>query len=503
MRITQTKKYFLSPQALFMTGLLLILAVSLTVLGTKADAASSTDTYTDNAGGQQQIRVTRAKGENRPAIILVHGGGWFSDGGEWGQDFQNRAADWGYTTFRIKYRLMSGGVYEQLEDVMRAIRHVRDNAANYGIDPNKVALWGDSAGGSLTVRAAATGRSGVRVAVGWSAPTNAFRDLFNSYDGWVAGLYHSRCLGEYIPPFVQDAINFGIGNRPLFDKLIAGGALTPQESGKLLGGALNIAGLAIEQMPVTAGKLKKAENDFGVSVNPEVLTGDSSGSGSSSSYSESDIRSKLQNLSGDDLARLGAAIYKFGEATQTTDNQADDVVATIDLMKQALTQLTNIQSSIVQEKANAGDTPTTTTTSSSSSTSSSSESQWTAGSIGVEDPSELISIGSGSNSSVVGINPQQISADKIAQCIDDFVQMSPALFASPRTPPMMLVGASHERWVNPLDAYQMRDKLRSMGIRSEALILPKTTKTVGDGHMGYDPRAEAPSFRFTNSVINP
>lgn len=499
MRITQTKKHTLSPQAVFMAGLLAILGISLAFLATETRAESSYGTYTDNAGGQQQMRITRAEGENRPAIILVHGGGWFTDGGTWGPDFQQRAADWGYTTFRIKYRLMSGGVYEQLEDVLRAIRHVRDNAGEYGIDPNKVALWGDSAGGSLTVRAAATGRSGVRAAVGWSAPTNAFRDTFNSYDGWVAGLYHSRCLGEYIPPFVQDAINFGHGNRPLFDRLIAGGALTPQESAGLLSGALEVAGLAIEQMPVTAGKLKKAQNDFGVTVNPEVLTGGAAGS-SDNTYSESDIRSKLQNLSADDLARLGAAIYKFGEATQTTENQADDVIATIDLIKQGLSQLNSIQGSIVQEQANAG-----TNTTSSETTYGPGESQWTQGSIGFEDPSELINIGSGSGSgsSLVSINPQQISAEKIAQCIDDFIQMSPALFASPRTPPTMLVGASHERWVNPQDAYQMRDKLRSMGIRSEALILPKTPETAGDGHMGYDPRAEAPSFRFTNSVINP
>lgn len=481
MSLTHTLKKTFSPQSIFLLGTAITLVASLTALSLTAhgSAGSFTDSYTDNAGGSQSMRVTRADGDNRPAIVFVHGGGWMTDGGTFGPDFQERAANWGYTTFRINYRLMPGGVYEQLEDVMRAIRHVKSNAGKYGIDPNRVAVWGDSAGGSLTVRAAASGKSGTAAAVGWSAPTNAFRDLFNSVPGFIDGLFHSRCFGEYLPPFTMDLISFFNGNAASLTALANGQPLSQAESARLLNESLNVAGIVITDLPSTFGKLEQAGNDFGVTVNEDALTGGSSGTkpptnnANKAPLSEEDIKAQLVELDAADLARVGTAIYQFYRATEDGNIDTDEARQTVSLIKQGLADITEAQREVSQKQANSGSLTSSATLSSGA---------------------PLIA---NDGSGLVNINPQQISADKIAQCIDDFIELSPALFASPRTPPTFLAVASHEELVNAQDAYQMRDKLRSMGIRSEALVLP------GDRHMGYDARAEVPSFRFLGSILHP
>lgn len=485
---TKNLKQLLTPQTLFLAGLVAILGLSLFALSLEARADSTVDSYTDNAGGQQNMRVTKAEGDNRPAIVFVHGGGWATDGGTYGPDFQNRAAKWGYSSFRISYRLMPGGVYEQLQDVMRAVQHVRDNASKYNIDPNRVAIWGDSAGGSLTVRAAASGKSGAAAAVGWSAPTNAFRDLFNSAPGFIDGLFHTRCFGEYLPPFTMDAINFFNGNSSVLQKLASGAPLSQGEGARLLSESLKLGGIVIEQLPATEGKLKKAANDFGVTINDEALAGDSV-SDPTKTISEGEVKDKLLKLDAKGLEKIGTAIYEFERATNSSSSDVEKTAATVSLIKLALTQLSDIQGKIVQEKAAEG------TKTDGEGTNDKPDLALT------PSDSPLISNGGGSNSGggggLVSINPQQISASKIAQCIDDFIELSPALFASPRTPPTFLAVASNEELVNAQDAYQMRDKLRSMGIRSEALVLP------GNHHMGYDARAEVPSFQFLNSILRP
>jgi len=71
------------------------------------------------------------------------------------EDLEGReVADWfavrGITAFVLRYRL--GEKYQYpipLEDAQRAVRYVRANAAQYQIDPDRIGIWGFSAGGHL------------------------------------------------------------------------------------------------------------------------------------------------------------------------------------------------------------------------------------------------------------------------------------------------------------------------------------------------------------------
>jgi acetyl esterase/lipase len=99
------------------------------------------------------IYAPAARGkETGPAVVLIHGGGWtsFDKGTMRGMgDFLARA---GFVAFSVDYRLFHDGQNRwpaQLDDVQRAVRWVRVNAATYGVDPERIGAFGHSAGGQL------------------------------------------------------------------------------------------------------------------------------------------------------------------------------------------------------------------------------------------------------------------------------------------------------------------------------------------------------------------
>lgn len=91
----------------------------------------------------------------RPAVVLIHGGGWSVGVERWvNEEPAQELARAGYVAFNIDYRLMDGtpghNVWPaQLDDVQRAVRWVRANAAAYGVDPARIASYGGSSGGQL------------------------------------------------------------------------------------------------------------------------------------------------------------------------------------------------------------------------------------------------------------------------------------------------------------------------------------------------------------------
>jgi acetyl esterase/lipase len=92
-----------------------------------------------------------------PAVIWLHGGGW--QGGDQrgaafgGTDMPALLAEMagrGYVVASATYRLTGEAKFPaQAQDVRAAIRWLKTNAAEYGIDASKVFVWGGSAGGYL------------------------------------------------------------------------------------------------------------------------------------------------------------------------------------------------------------------------------------------------------------------------------------------------------------------------------------------------------------------
>jgi acetyl esterase/lipase len=98
-----------------------------------------------------------AADQPRPALIVVHGGSW--SGGD-KSDFPQW--DWWFTqqnlvVFDVQYRLMPQPNWQTATgDVKCAIGWVKRNAAQYNVDPQRIALLGRSAGGHLGLLAAYT-----------------------------------------------------------------------------------------------------------------------------------------------------------------------------------------------------------------------------------------------------------------------------------------------------------------------------------------------------------
>lgn len=97
--------------------------------------------------------------KNLPCIVIIHGGGWSSNN----EDIMRGLAreltkENKYVVISIDYRWVNkldgdakpNYMHQLIEDVFGAIAHIREHAAEYGVDPDHIAVTGDSAGGHLS-----------------------------------------------------------------------------------------------------------------------------------------------------------------------------------------------------------------------------------------------------------------------------------------------------------------------------------------------------------------
>lgn len=93
-----------------------------------------------------------------PVIIWIHGGGFLT--GDKSSDFNTikEGLNRGYAVVSINYRLGDEARFPApIYDVKAAVKYLRANSQTYNLDPNKFALWGGSAGGTLAALAGTSG----------------------------------------------------------------------------------------------------------------------------------------------------------------------------------------------------------------------------------------------------------------------------------------------------------------------------------------------------------
>jgi len=167
-----------------------------TVAPVDSGVIEASATYTNGAGQPMAVDIRRPADADgsRPAVMLVHGGGWSSGQASDMDTWADLLADAGWVSFSVDYRLSSptqGAWPAALDDVQAALAWVRANASAYGGDPDKLVVLGESAGAHLTALLAIEGDSnGVRPAAAatWSAPLDLAQLVPVDQEGTVVTL---------------------------------------------------------------------------------------------------------------------------------------------------------------------------------------------------------------------------------------------------------------------------------------------------------------------------
>jgi acetyl esterase/lipase len=93
-------------------------------------------------------------GARHPLVVMIHGGGW-ARGGRFDMGLTKWAgylASAGVAVISIDYRLAPQTTYpDSFQDCLDAVDWAVAHAAELGADPDRIGLWGDSAGGHLVL----------------------------------------------------------------------------------------------------------------------------------------------------------------------------------------------------------------------------------------------------------------------------------------------------------------------------------------------------------------
>lgn len=107
---------------------------------------------------QLDLWQPKAATQPLPAIVCIHGGGWFKGERSSMANMAQALAAKGYVTVTISYRLSGEAKFPAaIQDCKAAVRFLRTNAAKYSIRSDAIGVTGLSAGGHLAALLATSG----------------------------------------------------------------------------------------------------------------------------------------------------------------------------------------------------------------------------------------------------------------------------------------------------------------------------------------------------------
>jgi acetyl esterase len=216
-------------------------------------------TRVGDAGLAMDAAIPQA-GARVPAVIVVHGGGWVR-----GDRVVDVApilpplSDAGFAWFSISYRLMNNDAANfgaGVEDIQAAVRFVRAHAAEYHVDPDRIALVGESAGGQLAAMAALNPDLKVRGVVALYAPTDlvTLAKTSDKVPEWVRDNLKGSAFETLILAGLKQFSPIEHVRRDMPPFLLIHGtadSLVPYEQSKAMCARIRAAGANCELFPVT------------------------------------------------------------------------------------------------------------------------------------------------------------------------------------------------------------------------------------------------------------
>lgn len=146
---------------------MLLCAAALGIAAATADATVAEEIifeqgieYSNPDGQHLQLNLARPKeaGGKLPAVVCIHGGGFRAGKRERWDKLCQQLADRGYVAATVTYRLAPKYQFPAaVHDVKAAVRWLRAHADKYHIDPERIGVVGDSAGGHLAQYLGVTG----------------------------------------------------------------------------------------------------------------------------------------------------------------------------------------------------------------------------------------------------------------------------------------------------------------------------------------------------------
>lgn len=112
--------------------------------------------YAGNDNPKQRVDLYLPKKRNGagplPVVAFIHGGGWVNgDRLGYASAAIQMARTGDYAAVAVGYRLTKEAHWpSQIHDCKAAIRWIRGHAKEHGLDPDRIAVWGSSAGGHLS-----------------------------------------------------------------------------------------------------------------------------------------------------------------------------------------------------------------------------------------------------------------------------------------------------------------------------------------------------------------
>ncbi|MCI5144717.1 MAG: alpha/beta hydrolase [Candidatus Electrothrix sp. AR3] len=270
-------------QAFPKNSVLLLLGMLISIVA-RCDRSNFTSTFYEdiayaNFSTTQQFDLYLPAGTGPfPVLLNIHGGGFkIGDKGMLSQPLAKAGLNAGYAIASMNYRLSEEATFPAaLVDAKAAVIFLRANAKKYKLNPNKIAVFGQSAGGYLAAMLGTTGEvrgfappwldyptvsSRVQAVISWYGPNDlglldiqaeaqgcsASKQVHNAPDSFES-LYLGAPVST-VPELVQKAnpITYLSQDDPPF--LIQSGdqdCIVPIENSKMLADALQAAGMEVQ-----------------------------------------------------------------------------------------------------------------------------------------------------------------------------------------------------------------------------------------------------------------